>query len=57
MKIKTKFHENDMHKNIDAITSISTIQDQYVSDRRECDGEVFGSLNMLGYYTKNVYVV
>jgi hypothetical protein len=39
--------ENDMHKNIYTITSISTIQDQHVSDRQECDGEVIGCLNML----------
>jgi hypothetical protein len=40
--------ENDMHKkNIYTITSISTIQDQHVADRQECDGEVNGCLNML----------
>jgi hypothetical protein len=29
--------ENDMHKNIYTITSISSIQDQHVSDRQGCD--------------------
>ena len=44
MKIKTK---TTCTKNIYTITSISTIQDQHVSDRQECDGEVIGCLNML----------
>ena len=43
MKIKTKRHTQYIH----TITSIFTIQDQHVSDRQECDGEVIGCLNML----------
>ena len=43
MKIKTKRHTQFIY----TITSIFTIQDQQVSDRQECDGEVIGCLNML----------
>ena len=58
--------ENDMHKNIHTITSISTNQDQHVSDRQECDEGVklkTRCLNMLTrmyqqgrreHYSKNV---
>jgi hypothetical protein len=40
--------ETDQPKQyIYTITSTFTIQDQHVSDRQECDGEVIGCLNML----------